>query len=217
MIRTRLLLVALGAALVPSLTPSVAIAEGGKSTSSGFYAEARAGVVFLENSDNDFNSSLGATTKFDEGYSVSLALGAKMSHFAPHWKLAKKFRIEAEVSYSQSEIENGLGDPEASAAAYMGNIYYDFDLHDRWSGFVGGGIGAALLSLEGNGLRDDNDTVFAYQVRAGVGYQLTPKMTATLGYRFFDTEDGEFSDGAARRFDAEYRSHGVEAGLRYAF
>lgn len=213
--KPRLLLAALGAALVPTL----AMAEdvNSKPMPSNTYVEVRAGVVFLENSDNEFNSSLGATTKFDEGYTVSLALGSKLAHFAPNWSLAKKLRVEAEVSYSESEIENGLGDPEASAAAYMANLYYDFDIQDRWSGFVGGGVGVALLSLEGNGLRDDDDTVFAYQIRAGLGYELTPKLTATLGYRFFDTEDGEFADGVGRRFDAEYRSHGVEAGLRYAF
>ena len=59
---------------------------------------------------------------------------------------------------------------------------------------------------------DADDTVFAWQVGAGIGYALTPQLTFDLKYRYFATSDPEF-DGT----EVEYASHNVYAGIRLHF
>jgi opacity protein-like surface antigen len=75
------------------------------------------------------------------------------------------------------------------------------------------GIGAANVTLESDDLDvDEDDTVFAYQAGAGLGFALTETITLFTGYRFFGTTDPEFEG-----VEAEYHSHNVEAGVRVEF
>ncbi len=62
------------------------------------------------------------------------------------------------------------------------------------------------------GFENDDDTVFAYQVGAGVGYAVTEKVSFDVKYRYFATSDPEFDTTKA-----EYSSHNVYAGIRVTF
>ena len=117
----------------------------------------------------------------------------------------------------------------------MANVWFDFNPGSPWSPFVGGGLGVARISLNDVAitsltllgvpiplaspvpLADDDDWVFAYQVGAGIGYEVTPTTTISLGYRFFATADPDFTGVDGTPFDAEYRSHNIEIGLRISF
>jgi opacity protein-like surface antigen len=187
--------------------------------SSGFYAEIRGSATFLEDSANGANAFtvLGSRTNFDTGFGVSGAIGRDLSRFLTG--SLTNFRAEAEIAYNENGIEGSPGNPEISATAYMANLYYDFQTADAYRNFVpyiGVGVGAATLESDGIALADDEDTVFAYQVRAGLNYRVRPGLLLSLGYRFFDTQDPEFRS-ALGNFESEYRSHAVEAGLRFRF
>ena len=56
----------------------------------------------------------------------------------------------------------------------------------------------------------DNDTVFAYQVGAGVAFAINKHFTIDLKYRFFATEELETTIGT-------FESHNVYLGVRYNF
>ena len=67
--------------------------------------------------------------------------------------------------------------------------------------------------MVGISLVDDDDTVLAYQVGAGLGYAVNATTTIFVDYRYFATEDPEFSYSQ----EAEIDSHNISLGLRYNF
>ena len=110
-----------------------------------------------------------------------------------------------------------------STVTLMFNGYYDIDVGSSWKPYVGGGVGVAFLSAEskspttGRKLLDDNDTVFAYQVGGGIGYEITPATTLSLDYRYFGTQDPALkSEVSGRNFDSEYGGHHVGASIRFS-
>ena len=186
---------------------------------SGFYAQLRGSANFLDDSANGANApnTLGRNTSFDTGFGISGAIGRDLSRFLTG--ALTNFRGEFELAYAESGIENRFGNPEIRSTAYMANLYHDLqsaDPHGKFIPYVGVGVGAVSVNCEGIGLTDDDDTVFAYQVRAGLGYRIRPDLRLSVGYRFFDAADADFRS-ATGRFDSEFRSHAVEAGLNYAF
>lgn len=186
----------------------------------GSYFEIRAGSNFFEDADNGAGGSgpFAGETDFDTGFTAGVAVGYGFSDRQRFGSgLWNNLRIEAELGYDESDIENDSSNAELSVQKYMFNVYYDFDTGTNWRPFVGGGVGAADIEADGVSLVDDDDTVFAYQVRAGVAYQFTPTISGTLGYRFFDTEDPEFRSASGTQFDTETRSHAVEVGIRIRF
>ncbi|MCK5914320.1 MAG: hypothetical protein KAG12_10595 [Desulfuromusa sp.] len=54
--------------------------------------------------------------------------------------------------------------------------------------------------------------MFAYQLSAGVGYEITERITLDLKYRYFATEDLGDSDGSF-----EYSSNNLYSGIRFSF
>ena len=114
-----------------------------------------------------------------------------------------------------------------SMLAFMVNADYDFDTGSRWVPYVGGGLGVATISLDtktasGRSLTDDSDTVFAYQVGAGIGYEFPLEegrsITVSLDYRYFGTQTPTFTgDLTGTEFDATINGHDIGIGIIYGF
>ena len=114
-----------------------------------------------------------------------------------------------------------------SMIAFMANVDYDFDTGSRWVPYVGGGLGVATISLDtenaqGTSLTDDSDTVFAYQVGTGIGYEFPlaegRSITVSLDYRYFGTQDPTFTgDVTGAEFDVEISGHDIGIGIIYGF
>jgi opacity protein-like surface antigen len=96
----------------------------------------------------------------------------------------------------------------------MLNGFYDIPRGGRWRPYLGGGIGVGFVSADFSAAGDDDDTVFAYQVGAGIGYEITPSIIVALDYRFFGTTDPEF-DAIITKVVAEYISHNIGLNLRF--
>lgn len=196
----------------------------------GSYVELRAGSSFREDADN--SGSVNGSTDFDPGTSLAGAIGYSFGRGDDFGlRYLDDFRVEVEFLRQENDINdfgsvsagNGPGDSDNQTAlsAFMVNAYYDYDTGTAWTPYIGGGVGAAIVDFEassgGNSVVDDTDTVFAYQARAGIGYEISPSTVLSVGYRFFATEDPEFDGTGGGRFDSEYLSHTVEAGLRVYF
>ncbi len=108
------------------------------------------------------------------------------------------------------------------------NAFYDFDLQSAWKPYVGGGLGFARVSIDakseatGSSLADDEDTVFAYQIGAGLGYALSRSqeraLTATLDWRYFGCNDPALKgDVTGAKFHTEIDGHYAGVGIRYSF
>ena len=67
----------------------------------------------------------------------------------------------------------------------------------------------------------DTDTVFAFQLGAGVGYQYSEALTFQVGYRMLKADDLEFSGksdmGSTAMATTEMLVHLFEIGMRYRF
>lgn len=139
-------------------------------------------------------------------------------------------RTEVELAYRKNDLDKiagrgpfaGLGSTplngDISSLALMINGFYDFDLGLPVTPFAGAGLGFARVSIDSDWLGvDSSDTVFAYQLGAGVAFALNPQVNLDLQYRFFATLDPELKSTSGDRFDTEYMTHNVMLGLRYSF
>ena len=131
---------------------------------------------------------------------------------------------------------------EAQIWDIMLNGLYDFNRDGAWQPYLGAGVGVAQVKAKASSLGfgtttdtdprqllgagaangfSDSDTAFAYQGLAGLGYDLTDKLTLDLGYRYFVVEGLDFngvnSFGARVPYEADYQDHTVTAGVRYQF
>jgi opacity protein-like surface antigen len=71
------------------------------------------------------------------------------------------------------------------------------------------------LAIPGSGLQptSDDDTVFAWQVGAGVSYAVNANFDLEVKYRYFVIDDVEILDGEVE----SPSSHNVYLGMRYTF
>jgi len=120
-----------------------------------------------------------------------------------------------------STVANFTSNGEAKVWSIMANLWYDFDIGDsNFHPFIGGGIGAAHLDLEYNAAMptyfgsmatyrlDDSGWGFAYQVGAGLGYDLGGGVMLSAQYRYFATTDIDVGNT-----DLAVNSHNFLVGL----
>ena len=205
-----------GAMLALAATPSQAQGP--------WYASVTGDAVWVSDSDWSNNAGTNGTLEFDSGWGIDGALGYSLSGSL------QGFRVEGEVGYRSNDIDkvnvNNFGQlPGATGDVdvWTGliNGYYDIDLGSNFMPYVGAGLGIARLS--GNitvpgpgGTVSDNETVFAYQFSAGLGYAVSPSTTLFAGYRYLATDDPDFSN-AGTTVSTEYHTHNAQAGVRFSF
>lgn len=186
----------------------------------GYYLSGNAGVSWLEDADieRDLNNG-SAEAEYDTGFLFGGAFGYDFG----------LLRTEAEFGYRENNIDefkdisiDGIyvGDMSASGKmttlSYMLNTYIDFENDSSVTPYIGGGVGLADINI--NDLRvndnhfDGDDTVFAYQAAAGLGYDINESLTLDVGYRYFATEDHEIDS-----LDGEYNDHNFSVTVRYKF
>jgi opacity protein-like surface antigen len=185
----------------------------------GVYAAIGGGVSFAQDTDYS-DQGVSITAEFDTGFLVGGAIGYQL----------QAFRFEGEFTYLQNSVDKlsafGLSagaDGDQSVMAGLANVYFDFDTQTPWTPYVGGGLGVANVAINdasvmGIPLVDDDDSAFAYQVKAGVGYRFSPTTDFTAGYRFFGTDDVSLNtaDGESITADGPL-THNFEVGIRYRF
>jgi OOP family OmpA-OmpF porin len=131
-----------------------------------------------------------------------------------------KGRVEVEIGYRTNGIDNfrmnGINVPisgDVTSKSVMVNGYYDFRNQTKWSTFFGAGAGVAQVNFDADALLgDEDDTAFAYQFIAGIGYALSLHTSVDLSYRYFATADLSLNG-----YDVDYGSHNIMIGARYLF
>ena len=135
---------------------------------------------------------------------------------------------EAQAMIAEEAKRPTLLDGGFSMIAFMANVDYDFDTGSRWVPYIGGGLGVATISLDtetatgGRSLVDDSDSVFAYQVGTGIGYEFPLEeghsITVSLDYRYFGTQTPTFTgDVTGEDFDVTISGHDIGIGIIYGF
>ncbi|NNC52476.1 MAG: porin family protein, partial [Erythrobacter sp.] len=214
---------------------STALASPALAKEDAWYIGAEFGPMIVEDLDLDVDAGtdeivVGADTGYDVGGYVGYDFGA--------------FRLEAEVSYRDADIEDaligttgiasGLGpngrtpsgsyvaDGGIDALSFMLNGLFDFGSDDGIQAYAGAGIGVARTNVEMavnvNGPSiDDSSSDLAWQLLAGVRAPLTDNIDVGLRYRMFTAEDVALVDLGGRDLDGKLRTHSLMGTLSYNF
>jgi len=184
----------------------------------GPYVSGNIGFAMLSDSDITDSTVPGITldSEFDTGLALGVALGYGFG----------KTRIEGEIAYQKNDFDkigvlgvsfDASGD--ATTLAFLLNGYYDFTNNSRFTPYVSAGLGFARIEVNdfsvpilGVPPESDDDTVFAYQIGAGVGYAVSKNVTIDVKYRYFATSDPKFDTT-----EAEFASHNLLFGVRVNF
>jgi opacity protein-like surface antigen len=185
-------------------------------SAAGPYVSGNVGLAIANDSDVTLVPGITVDVESDSG----LALGA-----AAGYAFEFNTRVEAEIVYQKNDLDEinifGLDldlSGDTSSTALLFNGYYDFNNASAFTPFIGAGIGVANVEVNDfnilglGGLPDDDDTVFAYQVGAGVAYAINENIDIDVKYRYFATSDPEFDIT-----EIEYSSHNIYAGVRIGF
>lgn len=186
-----------------------------------FYGALRGGIAMPEDVGphilGDFDDLTMSAEYEDVGVFVAGAAGLALGGL----------RLEGEVGYFGADLDDdieddqlllGLGDLDV--LTLMANAYVDLDL-GRFAPFIGAGIGVGFIDSDVPddaavaARLDDLDAAFAYQLTAGVGFDLSDTVTAELAYRFqhLRTQVSNFGGDA----DLDIETHLAFAGIRAKF
>jgi opacity protein-like surface antigen len=116
-----------------------------------------------------------------------------------------------------------------TAALFLANGYIDLGTWFGITPYVGGGVGVAARGLDGlidntfGYAKDTSKTSFAWQVGAGLAFNVTPNLELELGYRYLDM--GNIKSNPiiclqvaacwAEQHSFSVASHDVRLGFRY--
>lgn len=182
----------------------------------GSYVSGNLGLAMA--SDSDLSApGVSGTMEFDQGFASGIAVGYASGNT----------RIEGEFAYQKNDYDklsiDGLGsfdvDGDATSTAFLVNGYYDYKNDSSITPFIGAGLGVATIDVDGISVpgygavtTSSDDTVFAYQIGAGLNFAVNEKVSIDLNYRYFATSDPDFGE-----IDAEYSSHNLYTGVRVSF
>lgn len=139
---------------------------------------------------------------YDTGYLLTGAVGLDSG----------LYRLEAALGYQKNEINNSQR--TVSMTTYMGNGAIDLGLPlASLKPYITAGAGLADVEEEHDNGSIVGDTVFAWQIGAGAGFEVASLVTVDLQYRYFATTDPELADQKKYTID----THNVMLGLRVGF
>ncbi len=167
-------------------------------------------IGFGIQSDSKLTGSAGQFDN-DPAFVINGAIGTQ---------LKENFRVEGEIGYhlnAADRTSNGQ-DFSFSVISFMGNAYFDIPTQSPLTPYLGLGLGFGIAGgSEDSFGSSDSDLVGAFQFMAGLGYDISPKMTLTFGYRYFTTTDPAFALAGPGFFETEYTSHDFLFGARFKF
>ena len=191
---------------------SVLFAEEAKDD--GIYISANVGYPIAKDADIYDVGSI----EYNNGYAGGVAVGI----------IRERIRLEAEISYQRNEIEEiGISNKKFESwgdlrnLALLFNGYVDLTkIQNALTPYISMGLGVAKVDLNGvvvgsgNSYRVDSysDTLFAFQVGAGISYDVTKKLKLDLKYRYFQTADLSYGGD-----EATNKLHNFSLGVRYTF
>jgi opacity protein-like surface antigen len=153
----------------------------------------------------------------DTGYTLGAAIGAA---FMPNISMEIEYAYRSADFTVRDRDEGDRANGDTSANAFMVNALYVFDGMGATGAvrpYLGGGIGGANAEMSAGGQNFDAETLLAYQLIAGVGYELNPNVSLYAEGRWFQTESGKFDGPGQESFDGEFETFDLLVGMRYVF
>lgn len=236
----RVVSVLVGVAAMAAGIPAPAHAQD----KAGFYVGAEAGASFSESTKWKDSEDLGVIwITFPTAKNADAGAGGVYGVVAGY-RFNDMLRAELGVDYrsghsvSTSQDLQGAGflaeyKVEIDAWTFMASGYVEPVRLGAFKPYAGGGIGMAVVRSKNASVRFDgspgfalpgeNETNFAWQLGAGVAYELTPVVTVDLGYRHLDAgrvtvgRASSVAGGWAQQTKGALVTDEVLLGLRYQF
>ncbi|MEM9769899.1 MAG: outer membrane beta-barrel protein [Cyanobacteria bacterium P01_D01_bin.71] len=223
-------------------SPTLAQATPGQQSDSGWYVALTPSLVFgydinIDGEDitvpvipapglppiGTTDVPVDASIDTDTGFGISGAFGYRFDDA----------RVELEIGYLNNSVDSiTVNDVETSTDGsidnwqFLVNGYYDIPTNSRFRPYIGGGIGLAIVSADdisatvpslGELSIDDSSSSFVFQIKGGVGYDITDDLNAFLGYRLLGIPGQSFEV-----FDTDLDAdtvfiHSLQLGARYEF
>jgi len=160
------------------------------------------------------------TAKTDWKWGGSAAIGLKVCAFRGEFEYNQMFgsaRDTRVYDTSTGSVSRG----SQFYRSYMLNGYFDIPTYTPIRPYVGAGVGLArvknrLYFLDDDYLTKKRETNIAYQLMAGIGYNVTPNWTLDVGYRWVDNGHTGWNS-AAGKADFDATEHQLTMGVRYTF
>ena len=128
------------------------------------------------------------------------------------------YRFEGEFGYQKNSVDRLYGPFGTSnwsgnieVVSLLANAYWDIYTGSGVKPYLTAGVGAARVQFESIPFLSEHDSVFAYQLGAGVAIPLTKGVKLDARYRYFSTAEFSLNDGAQSRLS----SNSVLLGLRF--
>ncbi len=196
------LVLALSSMLFFASVPSATAAQAGP-----FYVGLYGGWVMPE----DLEPDDGADIALDDSW----ALGVKFGYIIPQ---VKWLAVELDYAYlAEQDLDRAGFDGDFKASNLMVNLiarYPEGKIHP----YIGAGLGWSWGELQATGPGtsvDESDNAFAWQLMAGVNFEITPQWSVDLGYRYFNAEY-TFTD-AGEDVDTKAANHLFLLGVNFHF
>ena len=149
--------------------------------------------------------------------------GLKLGYILPQAR-ALAFELEWNYMFQQNMPAQRAGAYTESGNVALNNFLVNLILRypeGRFHPYVGGGIGGSSVNIQNTETRTSNGavvnvasetaTAFAWQLLAGVNFDLAPNLSADLGYRYFGTNPSYTA------INTTYRAQAVTFGLNFHF
>ncbi len=128
-------------------------------------------------------------------------------------------RGELELNNSRDIKRNYFGDLNHFRLykhSVMANAYFDYLTCTPWTPYVGAGLGSAYLKAD-DGEHAKSVYNLAWQVMAGLAYDINSHWTVDAGYRYADLGRIRENNGEGNVTKLTARDHEVLLGVRYTF
>lgn len=134
--------------------------------------------------------------------------------------------IELELGYCRANVKDHDLLARWNALSGMINLIYNYSFTESIFAYVGAGAGVASVGYKTDGdmqglnvsVKLNDITTFAWQLFAGLGYQINENWDVRAGYRMFNTTKAKL--GSFGNADLEAKQpfvHNIEFGLTYRF
>jgi opacity protein-like surface antigen len=111
---------------------------------------------------------------------------------------------------------SSFGDAKVRQLGAMANLWLDIPLGQGFEPYVGGGVGVVDVKI--TDIDGDSETLFSWQLGAGVAIPVGEKMKVTVDYRHRETDRPDFGSTSTEGIAAErIKTDAVFAGLRFYF
>ena len=186
-------------------------------------------TTFFSGSFSSFTTTLAGSVDYDTGWALMAAIGYR---FAGNWRLEGEFSgrwDDLSSSFSGAFYSASItGDVQTTAL--LANIVYDLNIADQLNLSLGGGVGYGWVDYEANfagtftttffpttftyttsGTFSDDNSGFAYQLIAGLDFEVSDTTELFVEYRYFGIND---DDSSTLRGLDDYTANTVLVGVR---